>query len=214
MFGLVKDLTGNTYGKLLVLERSGSDKHRNALWKCVCACGNVVVISGRSLRTGHTRSCGCSTGEFISDAKSTTKKISLQYPRIYSIWCHMRRRCNDPKDKRYQRYGGRGITICDEWNDFAVFLIWALENGYSDELEIDRINNDGNYEPENCRWTTDIVQARNKGNCIYQQIDGKTMTLSEIAEQYHMNKSTIYHRYHVQKLRNEELVNKNLGRWE
>lgn len=213
MFGQAKDLTGGVYGKLTVLERAGSDKHRNAVWKCLCECGNIYYINGRSLTTGHTKSCGCSTGQFISNAKMTTKEISAKYSRLYNIWGHMRQRCNNPNDKRYERYGGRGITICAEWNDFESFLLWALANGYEDNLEIDRIDNNGNYEPDNCRWTTDLVQARNREVCIYQEIDGKTMTLSEIADLYHIKRATLYHRYHVQNLRNDELINKTLGRW-
>lgn len=213
MFGQVKDLTGNVYGKLTVLERAGSDKHRNAVWKCLCECGNIYCINGRSLTTGHTKSCGCSTGEFISNAKSTTKELARKYPRIYNIWCHMRRRCKNPSDNSFARYGGRGICVCEEWDDFLNFLNWALENGYSNELQIDRINNNGNYEPRNCRWTTEYVQSRNKRNNILQSINGETMTLADIAEKYHISRPTLYHRYHSQGLRNEELIDKKVGRW-
>lgn len=211
MFGQVKDLTGNMYGKLTVLERAGSDKHRNAVWKCLCECGNIHYIDGRSLTTGHTKSCGCSTGLLISEAKTINKEITAKYPRLYNIWVHMRQRCNNPNNKDYHNYGGRGITICNDWNEFEPFLEWALDNGYEKGLEIDRINNDGIYEPHNCRWTTDLMQVRNRRVCIYQWIDGNKMTISEIAEKYHINATTLYHRYHSQGLRNDELINKKKG---
>ena len=115
--------------------------------------------------------------------------------RLYRIWKAMKDRCYRKSNKHYHRYGGRGITICQEWqNDFQAFYDWAMANGYSDKLTIDRINNDGNYESDNCRWITNALQQSNKNNCQLLNYNGKTQTLSEWARELGINRGTLWSR--------------------
>lgn len=152
------DLTGQRYGRLTVVERDFSK--RTTAWKCICDCGNTTVVTSKNLRTkGYsTKSCGC-----LNRLGNPTHKLSRT--RLYNIYYSMKKRCYKEHDEHYKYWGARGITICDEWlgkNGFVNFYNWAMENGYSSELSIDRINNDGNYEPSNCRWATPYEQVHNR----------------------------------------------------
>lgn len=153
------DLTGKKYGRLTVIERSGVRGGQSS-WLCKCECGNKKVVIGKNLRRGLTTSCGCYHNELLS-VRNTTHGLSKT--RIYRIWRDMKNRCFYSKDKHFKDYGGRGITICDEWkNSFESFYKWSDANGYSEKLTIDRIDNDGNYEPSNCRWITMKEQCQNR----------------------------------------------------
>ena len=153
------DLTGQKFGRLTVVERHGV-KDGHAAWLCKCDCGNTTVVNGRNLRNGRTTSCGCLHKEQLS-ARSITH--GLTNTRLHRIWHCMINRCTYEKGKDFPFYGGRGIKVCDEWkNDFKAFFDWAMENGYSDKLSIDRIDVNGNYEPSNCRWETMKAQANNR----------------------------------------------------
>lgn len=127
---------------------------------------------------------------------------------LYRIWCAMKQRCLNPNNKRYASYGGRGIAICSEWlNDYSAFREWAVANGYENDkdLSIDRIDNDGNYEPSNCRWADKITQANNKSNNIVITYEGKTQTLRKWSEETGINADTLYHRYRMGKMPEEIL---------
>lgn len=145
-------------GRLLTIKIVGRDKWKNIIWKCKCDCGNIVKRPATLLAKGHTKSCGCLRKERFHKLIYKHGKRQL---RIYKIWALMHQRCKNPKASGYKNYGGRGITICKEWESFIVFYKDMIV-GYSDKLSIDRINNDGNYEKSNCRWATMKVQQNNK----------------------------------------------------
>lgn len=152
------DLTGWRFGRLLVLGRSDAKAVR-VKWLCLCDCRNYTIIEGQHLRKGYTISCGC----YHSDELTIRNTVHAQADtRLYAIWCGMKQRCNNPNNPAYRYYGGRGIRVCPEWqNDFLIFQHWSVLNGYRNDLEIDRIDNDGNYKAQNCRWTNRTVQMNN-----------------------------------------------------
>lgn len=156
------DLTGEKFGRLTVIKRNGS-RYKVPLWECICECGNTCYVVSKSLLNGSTRSCGCYRHQCEREnlLKSRTTHGQSR-TRLYRTWVNMLARCSNQNEPHYPDYGGRGITVCNEWRDYEVFSKWAHNNGYSDTLTIDRINVNGNYEPSNCRWTTMAVQNRNK----------------------------------------------------
>jgi len=186
------DLTNQRFNRLVAIKRVGSTKDKKATWLCHCDCGNEKIIIGKELRSGNTQSCGCFNKEQISKA---CKKHDGKGTRLYCIWKNMRQRCFNVNNPKYQRWGGRGITICEEWNTYTNFRDWALSAGYEDKLSIDRIDNNGNYEPGNCRWATDKEQTRNaRSNIVYH---GKC--LAEWCEELGLDYDSAYRRIAVQK---------------
>lgn len=160
------NLVGKTFGRLTVISEHHSDG-KHLYWLCQCSCGKETVISGDSLKQGFTKSCGCLNSELTSQRNTIHGKSK---ERLYCIWRNMKYRCFNSHAVNFHSYGERGITVCDEWkNDFQVFYDWAMSNGYQDDLTIDRINNDGNYEPSNCQWITlseNIIKAWNDRKCM------------------------------------------------
>jgi len=191
----VRDLKGQRFGRLLVLYDTGEREHRNVVWHCRCDCGNEVDIRGCSLTSGNTTSCGCYNRERTAEAH-TVHGMNRQgkiHP-VYHIWSTMIQRCENPNDKRYKDYGGRGIMVCPEWHNPVVFISWALVNGWRKGLQIDRIDNNGNYEPGNCRWATRKEQQRNRRNNRFITFNGKTQTTAEWAEELNILVQTLYAR--------------------
>lgn len=171
------DLIGKKIGRLTVLENVGKE-NGYTLWRCKCDCGNEKVVSGKYLGKG-TRSCGCLSRELASLRLKTHGQAKT---RIYRVYRTMMGRCNNPNAHEYANYGGRGIGVCNEWNTFENFYDWAMQNGYSDELTIDRIDPNGNYEPSNCRFVDMKHQQRNRRNNVNVTYNGETHCLSEWAE--------------------------------
>lgn len=170
-----RNLTNQRFGKLVVIEREGSDSKGQALWLVRCDCGNEKVVRGHDLTQGKTESCGCSRIKsciFYQHGMSHTK--------LHGLWRNIKGRCYNPNNKAYKHYGGRGIKMCDEWrDDFVSFYNWSYQNGYAEGLQIDRIDTNGDYCPDNCRWVDKITQANNTRRNIYATIDGETKSLAE-----------------------------------
>jgi len=159
------DISGNRYGNLTAV----SIDHRHggrAIWLCVCDCGNKTTVSISNLRNGHTQSCGCLVQKKLNEANRIHGEAGS---RLYRVWKAMRQRCYLQSGKYYSDYGGRGIRVCCEWNDYETFRQWAYSSGYDPDAQrgkctLDRIDVDGNYEPSNCRWVDMKVQANNRRN--------------------------------------------------
>ena len=175
--GRLIDLTGQRFGRLTVVSRAENTMQGKPKWFCVCDCGNTLSVSGDCLKRGNTKSCGCLKNEIII---SRNKKHGLSKNPLYAIWCGIKHRVSDEDDTDY---GGRGIDICEEWeNDFQAFYDWAILNGYKRGLTIDRIDNDKGYYPYNCRWANNKAQQNNKRNNLLITYHGETRTLAEWAE--------------------------------
>lgn len=186
---MVIDITNQRYGRLVVVARDGSDKKGHALWECKCDCGKRITVRGDHLRRGATQSCGCYMRE---KAKKQHKRHGETGTRLYSIWCNMKKRCDDQKYKSYPNYGAKGIKVCPEWSEsFEAFRDWSISNGYRDDLTIDRIDVYGNYEPENCRWSTMLEQQNNRGNNRVISFRGVSKTVSQWAKETGISEGTI-----------------------
>lgn len=184
--GKIKDMTGMRFGRLVVLEFRGLNKEKRATWLCKCDCGNTKVIVGKNIRKG-TNSCGCLQKELHYTSHKMTKT------RPFKIWCGMKTRCNDENRKSYHNYGGRGITYDDKWENFEGF--WEdMGDTYEDGLTLDRIDPNGNYCKENCRWATPEQQANNKRITKYITYNGITKTRSQWCKDLNLNYTTIRYR--------------------
>ena len=171
------DLMGKTFGRLTVLSRVENNKHRRSRWLCKCSCGKTTIVNGTSLKNGNTRSCGCLQKELAKKLlKERNTKHGKTNTRLFRTWLGMKARCLNSRDKNFPQYGGRGITVCDEWldkeNGFQNFYEWAMANGYRDDLSIDRIDNDKGYCPDNCRWSSPQTQSENRRCVKAISIDG------------------------------------------
>lgn len=179
------DLAGRKYGKLLVLKQAGYNGQGGALWLCKCDCGNEKVVDAHALRRGKTKSCGCLHKEKMTKMKTTH---GLHKTRLYQVWNDMKFRCNSEKSHNYKNYGGRGIRVCEEWqNSYESFRTWALANGYDETAirgicTLDRIDVNGNYEPGNCRWITTQEQQSNKRDTVFIEFGAERHTMKQWAE--------------------------------
>ncbi|MBR4031128.1 MAG: hypothetical protein IKJ07_00150 [Clostridia bacterium] len=191
---MIKDLTGQRFGRLTVIEFAGS-KNRRAYWKCKCDCGNICVINGHNLGTGNTKSCGCLHDERIIKDSITHGQSGTK---IYRTWKDMKARCFNPNRRGFCNYGGRGITVCDEWRDnFQAFFdcVSKLEHFGEEGYSLDRVDVNGNYEPQNVRWATRKEQGRNKRNNVIVEYKGEKMTLAEAAEKSGIKKKILETRH-------------------
>ncbi len=190
---ILKNIAGRRYGKLTVVRPIGQEKSGAVIWECMCDCGMLHNASISQLNNGHVQSCGCLQIECAT-------KHGGNGTRLYRVWGSMKGRCNRPKDKRYKEYGGRGIRVCAEWeHDFAAFREWALANGYKEDAPkgtctIDRINVDGDYSPDNCRFVSKDIQANNKRNNRLLTINGEMLTLAQWSKKTGLGATTIRER--------------------
>jgi hypothetical protein len=181
--GVIKDLTGMVFGRLTVVKLEKLNKHNQAMWLCRCECGNRKIAEGGLLRRGKVISCGCS-------------KIThnLGHNRIYKIWHGMMERCYKPSSTQFHYYGMRGIVVCEEWQDVSNFYLWAMANGYKEDLSIERKDVNGNYEPANCVWIPRPEQAWNRRTTRNVTIDGITKPAAVWAKECGITRYAFYKR--------------------
>ena len=204
----VIDITGNRYGRLVVIRRFESNKQGHIMWDCVCDCGKSVVVSGNNLKNGHTKSCGCFARE---RSKESATKHNMCESRLCKEWYRMLNRGSNTKWPEAHRYALRGITVCEEWkNSFEAFKEWSLSNGYDDTLSLDRIDNDKGYSPENCRWADRKTQGRNKSNNVVLEYNGEKKTLAEWSEILGIKYGTLHSRIYRDKLSAKEAFERPL----
>ena len=194
------DIIGKKFNRLTVLELVGTDKYGNTKFLCECDCGNRKILLGSKVKGGRTKSCGCLHSE---TARNNTKKHLSSHTKLYSVYAQILSRCFCKTNKNYHNYGGRGITVCAEWadkeNGFDSFYKWAIQNGYNANAEfgkctIDRIDNNGDYEPNNCRWVDIKTQANNKRQNHLITFNGKTQNVTQWATELGFTKSTLFNR--------------------
>lgn len=198
--GKKEDLTGKRFGRLVVLSREGADK-----CLCKCDCGTIKLIATSALRSGLTTSCRCYHRELVS---SMSKRHGMSKTRVYHIWTDMKARCSHENNKHYKHYGGRGITVCEEWlNSFDIFYN-DMGDPPTKKHTIDRIDNNGNYEPVNCKWSTYTEQALNRRSNVLISFNGETKTALEWAQEIGLPPTTIYGRIRRGFTRPEEVLSK------
>lgn len=181
------DLTGRTFGRLRALGVYGK-KHREILWYCECECGNKVKVRSSYLRNGVTQSCGC-----YSKDNPSRRTHNMSRSKIYNRWFHMIERCRNPQNANYHNYGGRGITVCEEWKNFENYYNDVGEPPF-DGAELDRVDNNKGYSPDNCRWVTRTINVRNSRAAKHITVFGQTKTAPEWAEIYHIDYKLFLHR--------------------
>ena len=223
----VIDITGQRFGKLLVVKRVANDKADNAQWLCKCDCGNTTIAKGRDLRSGHVRSCGClqkETAGHMARARAYGEAFAEYHfdHRLRMIYHSIKARCYNPHNAEFANYGGKGITMCSEWNnDIKSFYFWAMKHGYKSSLTIDRIDNSKGYSPSNCRFASRAEQNRNTTRNNRVDVgNGETITTAEAARIVGVSRSTAARWFREEGLtsldelidRRERIVPYNAGR--
>lgn len=191
------DLTGMQFGMLKVLRQDIEHSQHERRWICECQCNakNIVSRKTSNLLSTSESSCGCLKNDRMRKEALSRQKHGLSKTRLFGVWHNMKGRCFNPTDKQYKWYGLRGISVCDEWkDDFLRFYRWSIDNGYAEGMSIDRINVNGNYEPNNCRWVPVNQQARNKRNVPLHDYNGELITGPEFARKYGMTDKFVYSR--------------------
>jgi hypothetical protein len=189
--GIPIDITGQRFGRLVAVERHHQGIQGRWHWLCKCDCGNSVVVLGTQLRNRNTKSCGCLKSEIIARRNKDNSTHNLSKHLLYTVHRNMMQRCYNNSNTSYIDYGGRGITVYQEWHDLPSFYTWALTSGYEEHLTIERIDNDGDYCPENCKWSTFKEQANNKRNNRYITFNGETKSLAEWSDATGINYGTL-----------------------
>lgn len=177
---------GDKFGRLTVISCIPNTYPKR--YECICECGNTKITKGDLLKRGECSSCGCLKREILT---KRNYKHGMSKSRLFKIWVKMIERCEKEYSVVYKHYGGRGIAVCDEWHDFSAFMEWALNNGYSESLTIDRIDNNKGYSPDNCKWATMTEQANNKRNNVRITVNGETMTINQWARALGINRTAI-----------------------
>lgn len=202
-----KDLAGKKFGYLTVLEETEMRQGRQIVWRCQCKCGNEAFVVGAHLTDGHTKSCGC----YAKEQRKKRGKLLVEngvlshtthggtHERLYTIWSGMNDRCNNSGSEAYPLYGGRGIKLCDDWRDYTNFRAWAIQNGYDENAErgkctIDRIDSDGDYCPENCRWVDIKAQCNNRRNNRVFEYNGEKKNIRQWADEVEIPYGTLHKR--------------------
>lgn len=183
--GSLIDLTGKRFGRLTVIGRSKASSNKRVFWDCVCDCGKFHSVDGWNLRNGNVQSCGCLH-------KSIVTKHGDYLTNLYRVWRSMKGRCSNPNCSGFRFYGGKGISVCDEWLEYPAFKKWAFESGYKKGLTIDRIDSGGDYCPENCRWITQMENAKRTARNMLT-VDGVTKSYIDWEESIGMGKMSIEH---------------------
>ncbi|MGE7840630.1 hypothetical protein ACQKNX_07555 [Lysinibacillus sp. NPDC093712] len=179
------DLTGNKYNMLTVIDFSHK-VGRKSYWNCLCECGKSTTVRSDCLKDSNTKSCGC------LNLKPTVTRHNESRTKLYGVWSQMKTRCLKEYHTEYSNYGGRGISVCKEWLDYENFRDWANSNGYNKGLTIDRINVNGNYEPNNCRWISNELQQLNKRTNVILNYEDKSMTIKEWSNHFNLNYMKLY----------------------
>ena len=194
-------MRGITFTRLTVKELAGRNKHKNIIWRCLCLCGTETDVTTADLRSGNTKSCGCLQREkatihllSISITHGLSRDVNGKKTRLFRIWTGIKTRCFNNHDKAFKNYGGRGITLCHEWLNFETFHNWAMKNGYSNTLSIERKDTNGNYAPNNCTWATAKAQANNKRDNRLISYKGETKTMSQWSDCSGISTQTIFGR--------------------
>lgn len=198
------NLEGKRFGRLTAVSlapyESGTEE--SARWKCLCDCGNEAIIVAKNLISGNTRSCGCLLPDILNERNKSNAVHNGSYDRLYCVWQGMKNRCYSVKNHAYKDYGGRGISVCDEWigeGGYDRFKSWAYSNGYDEnaprgKCTLDRVDVNGNYEPSNCRWVSLLVQANNKRNIRMYELNGEEKPFSVWCREYDINPSLVRQR--------------------
>jgi len=182
------DLVGQKFSRLTVIKRLENDSRNAVRWECQCECGNKTITRTHNLMSGKAESCGCKNADELEVIRY---KHGMNRAKIYKQWSSMKDRCLNPNSQMYKHYGGRGIKLCEEWIDFIPYYNWAIQAGYREGLSIDRIDNDGNYEPSNCRWVTQKEQSLNNRRNVRITYKGETLTRTEWCEKYGLKYSAL-----------------------
>lgn len=189
-----KNMIGLKYNRLQAVELSHFEDNFGAIWKFKCDCGNFITTKGAYVRSGDTKSCGCLHLEVQSKRIRCNQTHGLSGHRLYNLHGMMLTRCSNIKNKDYHRYGGRGITVCDEWKDIKTFIEWANSSGYSPGLTIERKNYNGNYCPENCTWIPNCMQGKNTSTQHIITFNGKSMDRADWSRETGIPQSTLFNR--------------------